>query len=257
MAVCVKRTYTQVTVKDKKNVAFPAEVIGGLEPGSLDHLCNVAFIEWGINMTDPIEHDTIPKCCHALLLPISYKHPIDDTKLPSGVLVYVHRTNLQYAPRACIFNVWADSAEEIDMVLPNGIIWASPGQYKSNFFEGRYIRSAKYVSPEPTPAQPDIAPDFITPDSITPSPITPDAQVPAQPTAAEIAAKIDRDDKAYYAAKYAVISNKIRSVEWVMNKYSSDTKVIIDPSFADRKLTYLRAKRDLVKTMMADDMAPQ
>ena len=247
MAICVKRTYTQVTVKDQTHLAFPDTVHGGLEPGSLDHLDKTRFIKWGVNMTDPIESGVIPRCCHALLLPSSYRHTIGIMK-PSYVTLYIHHTNLGYAPKKYSFYVWAGSKKEIPIALPEDIKPQS-GWFQSDSFPGYTVQLVKRIDVKPKLVQSSIAPESKPVQLTVPTILAASETVqPEHPSTAEIAAAIDIHEKAYYAAKYAVINDKIQSIEWVTRNIAAGT--VVDSTSAAKKMAYLKAKRDLVETMM-------
>lgn len=108
--ITVGKTYTDITFDaDAELIEFPDSVYGCIRPGSLDHLTKLRKIRWGVSMTDLIEPGTFPKQCIALLLPASYKHPYEASEFRSDIWVYIHESNLAYAPVSTErFNVWSE-----------------------------------------------------------------------------------------------------------------------------------------------------
>lgn len=64
----------------------------------------------GVSMTDLIEPGTIPTQCVALMLPSSYKHPYEASAFHKIIWVYIHESNLAYAPMSTErFNIWSET----------------------------------------------------------------------------------------------------------------------------------------------------
>lgn len=145
MAVKLSKVCSVVEVEDKEHVVFPSEIVGSIKPGSLDYLTKTTTIEWGENMVDPIESGTIPRCCHWLLLPASYKHSADDLKFRHDVRLYIHHTNAEYGSSGSDFFLWK-KASEPEPKLHQGYICTSGRQWSiSEIFSSMSIMSVQKV----------------------------------------------------------------------------------------------------------------
>lgn len=100
-------------------------------------------------MTDPIEHGVIPKSCERILLPASYQHPIDDILMPD-VSVYIHYSNIKYAPKGQLFYVWVDN-DSTDVAIPKDLIVGFKG-FLGEYFGTRRIECIRCKSPDPCSA---------------------------------------------------------------------------------------------------------
>ena len=228
MADTVNKIYTDITIEDKETIRFSDEVVGGLRPKSLDYLTKAYYITWGRNMTDLIEPKVIPSCCIKLLLPISYAHPIADTKLKRNTRVYVHHTNVRYAPTNCSFYVWIDDSDSINDDLDDlteSCCWDPEylGWTADDDFTGILVRCAHPVPPG-----------------------THQAMIEPKGTS-------ERRQN-YYTLKRAVLDDRIAVLEWSIFRAKTSTLSISikGSSFdsvtggipaAEKKLAYLKAKR--------------
>lgn len=124
---------SKVEVEDEAYIVFPPAITGSINPRALDHLTQAEYIEWGVNMLDPIEPSTIPACCRYLLLPIGYKHDTDSMKLHRGVKVYVHHTNTRLGPTDRDFFIWRvykDLDTHLDSDYTYYGVWNSSAVFK-------------------------------------------------------------------------------------------------------------------------------
>lgn len=146
MDVQVKGTYSDIIVTDQESICFPSDFTGSIRPGSLDHLTLTESIEWGENMSSPIEPGVIPKCCLRLLLPVSYKHRTDAIKLEAHVDVFISHRNIEYGPTDRVFTVWKEDAYYLPS-LPKGLKWSGnmARWVDSPFFGGKRVKSATKI----------------------------------------------------------------------------------------------------------------
>lgn len=132
---------------DVIDLVFSNEVVGSVRPGSLDHFKDLRTIRWGECMTEIIKPGTIPKQCTALLLPASYKHPFSTSEFHPGLWVYIHVSNLKYAPSdSRPFNVWSETR---DVCIPRWQ-WAFELPRKSSYYDEVYMcETARVTMPKP------------------------------------------------------------------------------------------------------------
>lgn len=140
MTPTVRAAYTKARIND---LVFSDEVTGSVQPGFLDHLINLRTIRRGTNMTELIEPGTIPKHCTALLLPASYKHKFSASEFHHGLWVYIHVSNLKYAPASSRpFNIWSETRAKC---IP-GCQWDYELPRKSSYYEDVYFCEAVLVT---------------------------------------------------------------------------------------------------------------
>lgn len=149
MAVSLTKVCSDVVVQDLPGgLVFPPEVVGSIKPGSLDHLTKSDSIKWGVNMTEPIAPGTIPVCCRYLLFPETYGHAIDDIKLSSDVMVYLHHTRVHIGPSSRMFYVWGMEGEP-EPTLPAGYEYLKGHAWRrSGVYRELRVREAQ-KAPEP------------------------------------------------------------------------------------------------------------
>ena len=258
MAITVNKIYTDITVTDEETIRFPDEVVGGLRAGSLDHLTKARNIAWGKNMTALIEPGVIPSCCSKLLLPVSYFHPVTDSNFEC-MHMYVHQSNIECAMHDRHIFVWkGDTDTDID--LPTGFSWNNrwPEWVKSRDFDGILVRRAQSVPPR---SREELGQDMMSLDgdydeyyedaderARTPSSLLPDSryhpffsrQAPSSLLTHERRGRVINDQIAMW--KWAVAEAK-KPID--MQALSRKDGPICDVAYAERKLAYFTAKREL------------
>lgn len=221
MTIKVNKIYSEITVENHyySCYPFPEGVIGGLAPGSLDHLTKVKTMRWGLNMTELIEPGVIPACCEYLVLPASYRHPIDASKLKSTTNVCIHYSNVQYAPTDRIFEVWAENEKSSEMVLMEKFVWMDVESYSKKYdHPGWIFRKACMV---PHRLQPYIHAKA-------------DSQLSAEAC------------QAYVTAKRAKLTKKINNLAWNIFRAEVEPGISIMPGIpVEAMLARLIAKRNL------------
>lgn len=205
----------KVEVEDEKNIVFPPEVKGSIEPGSLDHLHLVSNMEWGTNMLDFIKPGTIPDCVKFLRLPPNYAHSIDDSDFSTDNSIYLHHTSIQYGSSKNSFFVWKASNEPIP-VLPSNWRRTCSGWSGSITFDNIHIIKVERI-PEPVVVpEPNLSVTTKSPTSLEKKRAYLEAErvyAEAKKTYAE-ASKADAEASCvYHRARQAYLDDKIAALD--------------------------------------------